>query len=183
MGLIDHIKSEWAALSAAPISFVVLVLLGGVAGFGGGVLFKDQQVAAMEALMRLKDGELDAYRKGIEERLGAVEKQLSSAQIETMTEQLRQNPAQVMFWNTIANDGKLGQDIEGVFTKGGWDVSPYLFAKAPPQSSKPFFLSIPDDKSGQSLKAAFDASGLSYDYETVVSGPAAVWINPAPQTD
>lgn len=177
MGLIEQIKAEWPTLKGAPVAFLSIAILSVVTGFGGGVLFKDQQVSALEALMRLKDGELDSYRKQIEERLGAVERQLSAAQVQSMVETLQAAPSSVLLWNYPEQSGPLINQLEGIFNSSGWEVAPYAFAKAPPQSSKPLFVSLPEDASGDTLKAAIEQAGVPYDFETT-SGPAAIWVNP-----
>ena len=122
-----------------------------------------------EALMRLKDGELVPTARRDASNLPR-----------TMTASPEPGSGNVR--NTVGKDGKLGQRHRGRVHEGRMGRFALSVCQGAAAKFKTNLLSIPAE-SGQSLKAAFDASGLSYDYETVVSRPAAVWINPAPETD
>lgn len=89
-----------------------------------------QEVANAESLVRLKDGELaqkngeiDGYRKTIEERLGKIEKQLSVQQINAIQSELSKRPSTVNIVGPQPKDeSAVAKQILETFKNSGWDV-------------------------------------------------------------
>lgn len=73
-----------AVLKGAPMAFIGLLVVGLGGGFAGGCLFMAQEVANKQSLIELKDGQIDDYRKSIEERLKNVEQVLSKQQLSAL---------------------------------------------------------------------------------------------------
>ena len=133
MGLWETIKAEWPIVSAAPWSFGGVLIGGLIVGFSVGMVFRAQEVANAESLVRLrdaeislKDTELSGFRKSVEDRLKNVEQKLSAQQISFIETALKTKPSTV----SIYAGGKASEDyvkqVKDVFTNSGWTVQAEL---------------------------------------------------------
>lgn len=120
--ILNHIGKEWQVLKTAPGTFIVLIILGLAGGFTGGLGWRGQELANVESLMRLKEGEIDSYRKSINDRLDKVEKSLSDQQLSYFQDTLRTAPSTV----EITIGGKayepFAKQVLSAFEAGGWKV-------------------------------------------------------------
>lgn len=152
-------------LKTAPISFVSLLVLGLAGGFAVGMAFRSQELANVESLMRLKDGELDSYRKSIDERLNRVEKQLSEKQVSDITSALKGvDQGKVDFHTGKLPEGYSPETVEqlkDIFKKSGWTVE-----TEPSQNG--FAIQTSDPASTEAVSKAFGKAGI--EYETMGGG-------------
>lgn len=158
MGVIlDHIKAEWDVLKGAPIAFVALLAAGVIGGFGGGCLFMSQQLANMQSLVDLKDGQIDAYRKSIEDRLDKVEKTLSAQQLSSLEAMLKAEPSLVYLGGNPTASPYATQLVDK-FKDAGWVVQPSEAA-----TEKGIILRAPDAKSSTTIQDAFSKAGVPFE--------------------
>ena len=179
MGFWSHIKDEWATLIAAPVAFIGLAALAAVGGYAVGHGMRGQEVANLESLVRLKDGELSALSKALDERLKKVEDTLSAQQVSALESALSANPAKVEFLNWIngASEPLMAGQLESVFKDSGWQVVPGNQTTEPADWANMVLLAAPDDANGAAIKAAFEAADLPYDLKTIAAGETPqVWL-------
>jgi hypothetical protein len=180
MGFWSHIKDEWATLIAAPVAFIGLAVLSAVGGYAVGFGMRGQEVANLESLIRLKDGELSGLSKQLEERIKKVEDTLSAQQVSALESSLSTNPSKVEFrtWiDSAASEPQIAGQLESIFKDSGWQVVPGSQTTEPTDWANMVLLAAPDDANGAAIKAAFEAADLPYDLKTLAAGETPqVWL-------
>ena len=162
MWVVEYIKSEWTVLKAAPVAFLGFLIAGLVLGYLGGSTLRSQEVANLESLIRLKDGELDEYRKKIEQRLDNVEKQLSAQQISALEEALKQAKQPSRIELKGGEQGKIENQLKDTFEKSGWFVQP-LPSDEP---DGPGTIRTEDKGAAKSTDKALKDAGVNYTVST-----------------
>lgn len=178
MGILEHIEKNWDTFKSAKIAFAGLLILGICSGAIGGVAWRGQEVATLEALIRLKDGELTSLTAQINDRLKKVEDTLSSQQVTTLQSKLKVNAAsvEILNWSDMPSP-KITDQLQTIFSTSGWQVSSNVQASAPSDWDKAVLLALPKTPEAVQLRAAFDAAGISYDVKTLPgSGAPQVWL-------
>lgn len=156
MAILEHIKQEWAVLRGAPISFGLLLLLGIGGGFAGGLIFMQQQVANLESLIRLKDGELGGLQE-LNDRVKSIEAKLSVQQLSSLKSYLGGAPSSVRI-STSKSGNTVADQLETTFKDSGWTVNLDRSLK----DDKGFVIQPNDPKSSKSISRALDGAGVSY---------------------
>lgn len=147
----DHIKQELGVLKGAPFAAGLLIIV----GFSGGMFWRGQEIANLEGLVRLKDGELDDYRKRINERLDNVEKQLSSRQVSGLSEALKSVPSSSIEISSRPND-PVAKQLVRTFEERGWTVSPL------PSADRPGVLLRAGGKDAKAIDGALNDAGVNF---------------------
>lgn len=133
-------------MKGAPGSFVLLLLFGLAAGFGGGLAWRGQEVANIESLVRVKE----------------AEREFSERQLTEIKTKLSENPSSVdiIGGKTAKPDPRVDQ-LKSVFTDSGWSVGTKSIA--PPNPAQNLTLRTPDDKAAHTLEKALNEAGVHYD--------------------
>ncbi len=154
-------------LKQAPLVFAILLIGGLIAGFAGGLLFRGQELANAESLVKLKDGEIDNYQKTINERLERVEKQLSAQQLSSIESTLKGAPTSSVALSAgqgHEDTANLAKQLQSAFTKSGWQVT----AAHPEGEFKGVSLKVDDRESTMAIAKALQDAGVSFDTSTDV---------------
>ncbi|WP_224702001.1 hypothetical protein [Devosia aquimaris] len=177
--ILEHIQKEWGTLKGAPLAFFVLLFLGLALGGAGGHAWRGQEVANLESLMRLKDGELTTLTKQMEERLKKVEDRLSEQQVTTLESSLREIPSKIEIVKSRVGglEPVIAGQLETVFSDSGWKVLTDTTPTEPANWTSAVLLGIPESPDGAALKAAFDAANIPYDVRVLPSSETAqIWL-------
>jgi hypothetical protein len=168
MVLLEYIRAEWAVLKQAPLSFFLLAALSIVAGFGLGMFVRGQELANMESLLKLKDGELDEL-KSIEERLKNVETKLSAQQLSSIRQSLQKSPSAVSIVTGPKSANPYFNQIQEVFKGSGWTVK----AAHSSDISGSLVLQAPDEESSAAIEKALTNAGVNYQTVPAKGKPGA----------
>lgn len=162
MGIYEHIKSEWPVIKGAPVAFLGLLIAGISGGFAGGMIFRAQEVANAESLVRLKDGQLDEYRKQIEERLQNVEQQLTDQQISKIKAAIESAPSKVeiLTGDKVGWSGEVSGQLKNAFQLSGWNVLPSTVLNG---EADTVVLRAPDARTSTIINEALAGAGVRYD--------------------
>ena len=174
MGIFEHLKSEWEVLRSAPLAFLGLLILGLGGGFTGGMMWRGQEVANAESLLRLRDGELDTYRKSIEKRLGDVEKQLTLQQISAIQDALTNFPSTVDFLSVNKKFAPLATQLKTVFTESGWTVANEPETAPDDRLSNGVVIRASDNQAAETIGKALEGAGVTYQSTPGSSGGSAL---------
>ena len=158
MGTWETIKAEWPVLKGAPISFAGLLIVGLCSGFAFGMMWRGQEVANYESVVKLKDGQLDEYQKATNARLDRVEKILSAKQLSSLEQSLKSSPSNVIISSDPNTSKVYAKQLEDVFTKSGWEVD----TKGPKYSPDTFTLETKDALSSDVVKKALNAGDVPF---------------------
>ena len=165
-------------LMRAPIAFVILLAASLSLGFAGGLMWRGQEVANAESLVRLKDGELEELKK-FEKRIGAIEEKLSMQQINTIESILKGSPSSIEILKDPKASAPFSNQWTDVFEKSGWsvDVSPIV------QDTKAeLILRSKDIKSSTTIEKALVDAGLKFEVVGVANGggdnTTDFWLSP-----
>ncbi len=144
----------------APRSFAGLTILAVGLGFGGGLMWRGQEVSNYETLIKIKDGQIDAYQKTINERLDKVEKTLSDQQLSSLQNSLRLSPSEVAI---IKGKGEgevspYATQLEKAFSNSGWIVEKF----AAIDESGGVILRAKDLLSADTIKQALETANVKY---------------------
>ncbi|MFP9137909.1 hypothetical protein ACLI1C_12090 [Devosia sp. XGJD_8] len=178
-GILEHIQKEWGTLKGAPLAFLVLLFLGLALGGAGGHAWRGQEVANLESLMRLKDGELTTLTKQMEERLKKVEDTLSAQQVTTLESSLREIPSQIEIMKSFVEGGEpvIAGQLEAAFSDSGWKVFTDTTPVEPEDWNSAVLLAVPENPDGAALRAAFDAADIPYEVRVLSNSETAqIWL-------
>jgi hypothetical protein len=164
MWAIEYLKTEWASLRAAPLAFIVLLLI----GFAGGMYLRSEQVENAESRVKLRDDQIQVR----DERINALEKtisdgisagpksvqELSPENLKLIKEILSAAPSKI----GIVNGGKapamfVGQ-IKDVFSTSGWDIQSVQSR----DTANSIILKAPDKQSSDAVRKALEGVGMKY---------------------
>ena len=124
MGFWETIKAEWPILKGAPFSFGGLVVVALSAGFAFGMMWRGQEVANYESLIKMRDGQIDDYQKSINSRLDKVEKTLSEKQLSTLETWLKTAPSKATIFADPNTNSIFAKQFSDTLMKSGWTVDP-----------------------------------------------------------
>ena len=158
MEIIQYIKDEWAVLKKAPWSFVILLALGLGGGFAFGLFWRGQEVANYDTLIKLKDGQIDDYKKSINDRLDKVEKTLSANQLSSLELWLKTSPSKVVISSDPKTSLPYKEQILTAFKNSGWEVDP----KTTLSDMEIFTLQTSDPSSASAVSKALSAAGVPF---------------------
>ena len=160
---IKFIEERWKVLMANPGLFILVL----VVGIGGGLAWKQQEIANHESLMRVKEAEIAQLK----ERLLSLPAEPSAPATRQETDQLTPDEidrvrgllsGKPSYVEIMSNPGSMwSAQISSVFSESGWKVeqSPSVLAADAPT----VYLTWSDDADTGTIKAAFDAVGLKYE--------------------
>lgn len=179
MDIVAHVEKNWDTFKKAPLAFSVLLIFGLLAGGACGIAWRGQEVATLEALMRLKDGELTALTKQMEERLKKVEDTLSAQQVTTLESNLREIPSQIEIMKSFVEGGEpvIAGQLEAAFSESGWKVFTDTTPVGPEDWNSAVLLAVPENPDGAALRAAFDAADIPYEVRVLSNSETAqIWL-------
>ncbi|TIP09100.1 hypothetical protein [Mesorhizobium sp.] len=155
--MLDYIAKEWGVLKGAPLVFFILLALGLGGGFTAGMGWRGQELADAEALIRLKDGQIDGYQKTLSDRLDKVEKQLSAQQLSSIRETLTERPSTVDILDGSSGGriAPLASQLKSVFSESGWHVQTG-------ETESGVVIIAPDAKDAATIKKALEDAGIKY---------------------
>ena len=141
MELIDYLKTEWAVISQAPLTFVAGAFILGIMMYGIVRLQFTDRLSSLNERLKLKDDRIFEYKRStgadtpdqarrliseLEKRLEALEpRKLEESQIETLTEKLRQISGFVGLYRdaSAANAVLVTTQIQEAFSKSKWKIA------------------------------------------------------------
>ncbi len=124
-------------------------------------MWRGQEVANAESLVKLKTGELEEFKK-LEKRIGDVERKLTEQQLSAIRTGLEKRPSAVDIYTPIGNGlgAEYSKQLLDVFRDSGWKVE----TKKQPDAYRDggLHLTVPDSQAASSVSEALKDAGVSY---------------------
>ena len=158
MNIIKYIQEEWDVLKKAPLSFVILLFIGLSSGFAFGLFWRGQEVSNYESALKMKDSQIDEYKKSINDRLEKVEKTLTANQLSSLELSLKAAPSKVIISADSVSSKGYAKQIKDVFTKSGWEVD----TKSAPVSLDTFMLETKGSVNASAVSRALSTADVPF---------------------
>lgn len=146
-GFIERIVQDWEVLKRAPGAFLILLAGGLAVGFAGGMVWRGQEVAVLENLMRLKD----------------EERQFSERQLSDIKSGLKVNPSSVDIIGGKRPDDPRVDQLKNVFKDSGWSVG---VGQPSPDVTTSLVLRTADPKAASTIEKTLKDAGVGYQMAT-----------------
>jgi hypothetical protein len=165
----DHSSQEWRTLKQAPVIFLFILAVGGIAGYYVSTAWHNERISVLKERIAQKDEALNELQKvnarldSQGERIKDIEGKLSADQVTGIIDKLSGKPpsrANIRVNEKGQDERAVADQLRGAFEAGGWDVT--ITSETDAATNDGVVIATPDRGSARSVAETLSDAGVGY---------------------